>query len=89
LKATVPGSQLLQTSDHDTGDIGTKKETFEFSVELKELVDIGHSHDTVMDAREMSVKVSPTIMSEHVPDKWGQLVRMVLVVMISTGFVHP
>jgi N12 class adenine-specific DNA methylase len=79
LKATVPGSQLLQASNHNTSNIGTEKKTLEFRVELEELVDIGRRHDTVVDAREVSVKVSPTKMSERVPDKRGQLVRMVLV----------
>jgi hypothetical protein len=79
LKATVPGSQLLQASDHDTSDVSTKKKTLELSVELEALVDIGHRHDTVVDAREVSVEVSPTQMSERVPDERGQLVWMVLV----------
>jgi hypothetical protein len=71
LKAAVPGSQLLQASDHNTGDIGAEKETLELSVELEELVDISHSHDTVGDVHEVSVEVSPTKMSERVPDEWG------------------
>jgi hypothetical protein len=75
LKATVPGSPLLQASDHNTGDIGAEEEALEFSVEFKELVDVGHSHDMVVEARE----VSPTKMGECVLDEWGQLVRMVLV----------
>jgi hypothetical protein len=79
LKAAVPGSQLLQASDHNTGDFGTEQETLEFSVELKELVDIGHRHDTVVDASEVSVEVGLTQMSERVPDERGQLVWMVLV----------
>jgi hypothetical protein len=79
LKAAVPGSQLLQASDHDTSDVGTEQETLEFSVEFKELVDISHRHDTVVDASEVSVEVGPTQMSERVPDEWGQLIWMVLV----------
>jgi N12 class adenine-specific DNA methylase len=85
LKAAVPGSQLLQASDHDTSDVGTEQETLEFSVELKELVDIGHRHDTVVDASEVSVEVGPTQMSERVPDERGQLVWMVL---IATERLH-
>jgi hypothetical protein len=48
-------------------------------VELKELVDISHRHDTVVDASEVRVEVGPTQMSERVPDERGQLVWMVLV----------
>lgn len=75
----MPGSQLLQASDHNTGDVGTEQETLEFSVELKELIDIGHRHDTVVNTGEVRVEIGPTQMSESVPDERGQLVWMVLV----------